>query len=63
MPPTVNTDAVEVVTITGCTEDALPAALDVAGLIEAGFVFTDDCTDPANGTNLLHKQTALLERN
>jgi hypothetical protein len=51
VPPTVNTDAVEVVTITGCTEDALPAALDVAGLIEAGFVFTDDCTDPANGTN------------
>ncbi len=38
-------------TTTGCNLDNVPAALDVNGLISAGFIFTDNCTDPSNGTN------------
>ena len=44
------TGSVPATTIVGCSEDLLPAPLNVAGLIAAGFTFTDNCTDPANGT-------------
>lgn len=38
-------------TTSGCNLENVPAALDVNGLISAGFIFTDNCTDPSNGTN------------
>ena len=38
-------------TTVGCDLDEVPSALDLNGLISAGFVFTDNCTDPTNGTN------------
>jgi len=38
-------------TTTGCNLDNVPVALNVEGLIAAGFDFTDNCTDPENGTN------------
>lgn len=38
-------------TTTGCNLDNVPAALDLNGLISAGFVFSDNCTNPDNGTN------------
>ena len=38
-------------TTIGCNLNNVPAALDVNGLIEAGFVFSDNCTNPDYGTN------------
>ena len=38
-------------TTSGCNLENIPASLDVAGLISAGFLFSDNCTDPAYGTN------------
>lgn len=49
--PVVTPLSMIVPTTIGCNLDNVPAALNVEGLISAGFAFSDVCTDPENGTN------------
>lgn len=49
--PTVSPAFIVAASTSGCNLDSVPAPLDVNGLIAAGFTFTDNCTNPENGTN------------
>lgn len=49
--PVVSPAFIVTATTIGCNLDNVPAALDLNGLISAGFIFSDNCTDPLNGTN------------
>jgi hypothetical protein len=48
--PTVYPMSMLMPTTIGCNLDAVPEALTLEELISAGFIFSDNCTNPLNGT-------------